>query len=322
MFKLNLFCQNIHQQGRWASRIPLWIIDCFKENTVVILNEFNRKVDNIHDFYRGLNENGFEYFVTNYNPFVSANDTLIAIKKTCGIKIKSVSYVSAYYEPQKTNNLDIDYEIIPENLRVDISINDKIISVIGIRIKSLGGDFKKRLQQFEFLLNQIKQIPNDVIVAGDFNNAWHPNNVNYKTKELYDLKIKRYGLKDNNDEIVPFDKVERFYWRNDEETKQLIRRIQYDYNLHRIQEKLKNNGLNMIDEGSSTHKAFSEDHIFISENIENAICKSSWDFMTRKNGYVYDNHREWELDRYREIPKGLPDHAILIADITFSDIDN
>lgn len=171
MSKLNVFCQNIHQQGRNANWIPLWIIDYFEKNTnVVILNEFNCKAANIQDFYRELIERGFEYFVTNYNHTVSANDTLIAIKKSREIKIQSVSYVSAYNEPQKTNSTDIDYEMIPENLRVDISVDERIISIIGVRIKTLQGNQEKRLQQFEFLIKQIKQIPNDVIVGGDFNN--------------------------------------------------------------------------------------------------------------------------------------------------------
>ncbi len=61
-------------------------------------------------------------------------------------------------------------EEIPENCRVDIRVGEKMLTVFGVRIKTIS-DFSMRRSQFtDWLLSQLSTIGNPVIVAGDFNN--------------------------------------------------------------------------------------------------------------------------------------------------------
>ena len=46
---------NIHQQGRWGKRIPLWILDEIPQDiNILTLTEFNGHAENIDEFYKKI----------------------------------------------------------------------------------------------------------------------------------------------------------------------------------------------------------------------------------------------------------------------------
>lgn len=165
---------NIHQQGRQYNgtsrdgEIPLWIVDEIPDDiNIVVFTEFNCHAKNINDFYEALSDKRFSYSTTNYSCAWS-NDILIAVRGK-EIAVKAVSYIKAYPDIPNTA-FKIDWEIIPENLRVDINIGKKDIHFWGIRIKSLGSDYKKRKKEMETVLQWLKGIDGINVLVGDFNN--------------------------------------------------------------------------------------------------------------------------------------------------------
>lgn len=173
MSKLKIMEWNIHQQGRQYNNgtsqdgeIPLWIVDEIPSDAnIVIFTEFNSHARNISDFYSKLVETkGFSYYSTKYEcPW--SNDVLIAIRGE-QIEVKSDSVVDAY----PNNSITDGFETIPENLRVDIRVNEKDIHIWGIRIKDLKGDYKKRSLEMKQVMKWLNAIEGISIIAGDFNN--------------------------------------------------------------------------------------------------------------------------------------------------------
>lgn len=173
--ELNIMEWNIHQQGRQYNNrtsqdgeIPLWIVDEIPSDAnIVIFTEFNCYAQNIQQFYKLLIAKGFCYSTTSYSCAWS-NDILIAVRGE-DIKIKSTSFVKAYSDIPNTT-LNIDWDSIPENLRVDIRVNEKDIHIWGIRIKDLKGDYKKRSLEMKQVMKWLNAIEGISIIAGDFNN--------------------------------------------------------------------------------------------------------------------------------------------------------
>lgn len=172
--RLKIMEWNIHQQGRQYNgtskdgEIPLWIVDEIPDDiNIVVFTEFNCHAKNINDFYEALSDKRFSYSTTNYSCAWS-NDILIAVRGK-EIAVKAVSYIKAYPDIPNTA-FKIDWEIIPENLRVDINIGKKDIHFWGIRIKSLGSDYKKRKKEMETVLQWLKEIDGINVLVGDFNN--------------------------------------------------------------------------------------------------------------------------------------------------------
>lgn len=173
--KLKIMEWNIHQQGRqYKNRrsrdgeIPLWILDEIPEDVnIVVFTEFNSHAHNIQQFDNLLIEKGFCFSRTNYSCAWS-NDILIAVRGE-DIKIKSTSYVKAYSDMPNVT-LNIDWDNIPENLRLDIRVGNKDIHLWGIRIKDLNSDYKKRKVEMETVMKWVKEISNPIVILGDFNN--------------------------------------------------------------------------------------------------------------------------------------------------------
>ena len=159
---------NIHQQGRWGKRIPLWILDEIPQDiNILTLTEFNGHAENIDEFYKKIKAMGFYYCNTNYS-FKSANDILIAVRGK-EIRVESVSYFKAYPdEPNST--FCIQWKYIPENLRVDITVRNKPVTILGIRIKDLEIDYSSRKIEMETVMKWVKEITNPIVILGDFNN--------------------------------------------------------------------------------------------------------------------------------------------------------
>ena len=263
MRKLKIMTWNIHQQGRQYNKnrrsqdaeIPLSIITQIPEDVrVVVFTEFNSHAQNALEFYLGLNKEGFSYSTTTYS-CAWANDVLIAVRGK-DIKIKSTSYVKAYSDIPNTT-FNIDWDSIPENLRLDIQVDDKDIHIWGVRIKDLKSDYEKRKIEMETIMHWLEEIKDITILLGDFNNAKH------------------YGKLEEN-----FESVEPEYWRYswDEKNKCYIRkngkivkekRAHYNYNLHRIKDALSEKGFQLCEkEDDWTFKdiydnKIHEDHIFV-----------------------------------------------------------
>ncbi len=174
--KLKIMEWNIHQQGRQWNKttrksvdgeIPLWILEQIPNDiNIVVFTEFNSHAKNISDFYSALSKKGFYHSSTNYSCGWS-NDVLIAVRSN--IIIEAVLYVKAYPDTPNTT-LNIAWDTIPENLRVDIKINEKLVHLWGIRIKCLDGDYKKRKIEMETVMRWLKEVDGINILVGDFNN--------------------------------------------------------------------------------------------------------------------------------------------------------
>lgn len=173
--RLKIMEWNIHQQGRQYENgkigdceIPLWILREIPDKVdIVVFTEFNCHAKNIQEFYNGLIENGFSYSTTKHScPW--SNDILIA---ACSDKIvvKEVSYVKAYPDTANTS-FKIDWDAIPENLRVDINVSKTDIHLWGIRIKDLKCNYRNRKKEMETVMEWLKEVAGINVLVGDFNN--------------------------------------------------------------------------------------------------------------------------------------------------------
>ena len=151
-----------------GKRIPLWILDEIPQDiNILTLTEFNGHAENIDEFYKNIKCMGFNYCSTYYS-CKYANDILIAVRGK-EIKVESVSYFKAYPdEPNST--FPVQWKFTPENLRVDITINNKPLTILGIRIKDLEGDYSSRKIGMETVIKWVREITNPIIILGDFNN--------------------------------------------------------------------------------------------------------------------------------------------------------
>lgn len=75
----------------------------------------------------------------------------------------------------------------PNFLQLDIEVNAKPISIIGVRIKVGGGltrsAYLERHRQLSSLIEHIKTLDTQsILVAGDFNNAYIPRNRDYSNR--------------------------------------------------------------------------------------------------------------------------------------------
>lgn len=154
---------NIHQQGGMGEGIiPSWVKDEVNGFDIVVLTEFCGICEGRNKFIVSLEGLGY-HCVSSENPKGyrgCRNDILIAVKSNFAIQL--CSWVPCY----GVNNTDS----IPENLRVDINCGGKVLTILGVRIKTLG-NFKMRKQQLQWILNQIVDIKHPILIAGDFNHG-------------------------------------------------------------------------------------------------------------------------------------------------------
>lgn len=170
--ELNIMEWNIHQKGRQYSKgrsgdgpIPNWIVEEIPNDmNIVVFTEFNTHSQNISDFYSELEAKGFRYYTTKYEcPW--SNDILIAIRGD-QIEVKSTSVVDAY----PNSDIPDGFDVIPENLRVDICVNGTDIHLWGIRIKDLRSNYKMRKHEMDMVIECLKATAGNNVIVGDFNN--------------------------------------------------------------------------------------------------------------------------------------------------------
>lgn len=173
--KLKIMEWNIHQQGRqWDGKsndcgIPLWIVDQIDDDiNIVVFTEFNSHAQNIEYFYQKLQKKGYSYSTTSYS-CGWANDILIAVKAEETLVVEAVTYVKAYPDLPNTS-FDIDWSNIPENLRIDVIIDEMRVHIWGIRIKDLNSDYKKRSFEMSTVMKWLEKVDGVNLLVGDFNN--------------------------------------------------------------------------------------------------------------------------------------------------------
>ncbi|MCW6107828.1 endonuclease/exonuclease/phosphatase family protein [Clostridium sporogenes] len=262
---------NINQRTNYngTNNIPQLVFEELKEQVVdiIILTEFF-KGSNWIKFINNLDK--YNIFVTDNSKY-KQNDVLIAIKKD--IRIKSVHDIES-----TTGNNN------PNFLRVDIEHKDKILSVIGVRIRvenygnnqvEMQAEMEKRKAQNNIILNYIRPIKNPVIVIGDFNN-------NRRNTPIATWNI---------------NVIEKSFQR-------------YNYTMHTPY------GASIYEE----YSPFAEDHI-LAKNINVQNSTYSRDFVNRDNS-VYRWDKNFSLYNSKTKKKELilppyPDHAILSAKLNF-----
>lgn len=167
---------NINQRSGIYKEKPIPSLICeeirYQNADIVVLTEFYRR-------------NGWEEFITNtfegYNVFFSMNprdqnDILIAIK--ISIEIHSIH---TFFSSSKN---------IPNFLHVDIKYGEQLISIIGLRIRTVKS--KEKVNELNYVLKYIKGLMNQVIVIGDFN-----NNRRGTIDKIWNLNVLKKMFEDN-----------------------------------------------------------------------------------------------------------------------------
>jgi len=290
---------NIHQQGGWGQGlIPKWVLDEVIvnqdkaiANRIIVLTEFctkcaggkvsvcnSEKVDR-ENFIKGLEKADYQC-IASENP--QGNDILIAVKKPCRIIDQSPNWKPCY---DPLNLLSFPY--IPENLRVDIDCGGRILTVVGIRIRSFWRRGRQinvdRLRRKEFLwaLDWIKDINNPIIITGDFNNnRRHVENKFDKEKRLQD---DRWSM------------------------------MQIDHMLPPGFTRITPSGGSIFEAEKPFGYQFAEDHFIIKE-IQGVTLFPYDRSFTERDSKIYSAGKN-----LNEIPAGYPDHAILRGIFSLND---
>lgn len=152
---------NINQQGgNGAGRIPEFVREEIVGTDIVVLTEFCTKSEGRDAFIEDMTREGYRCAASEN---VNGNDIII-FAKDC------FSILDCFWTPC------YGVDSIPENLRVDLECDGKLLSIVGLRIKSLDPikslEKKNRLRQQEFhwAMDWIKDIKGPVLLTGDFNN--------------------------------------------------------------------------------------------------------------------------------------------------------
>lgn len=260
---------NINQRAS-NKCIPPFIFDelITQDPDIIVLTEFNNKSANSEQFLKKFKKLGYSYVKTN-NDF-DQNQIVILIKENITIN-NSISYKS-----KKNND-------IPNLILVDCVFNNTAFSILGVRIrigKGDKGDYECRKEQMNFILTEIKEISNPLIMIGDFNNL--RSNTTEKTWNLSVL-----------DDLLDKKNLKRHTPNNKHSWG-------VKYNLYK----------NELD------GYISNDHLATSSSIIINHIDYDWSFIDEKNKYQIED----EVDMYNQkkvfIPVGLPDHAILKSSVT------
>lgn len=266
---------NIHQQGRQSDIIPMCILDYIIDEDIIVLLEINSKSLNIDEFCEKLIEKGYNIYITDYKGCSYANDVLIAINSKNYIYVKRMSYYMAY------NNGKIDDTTIPENLFLDVKINNSSYVIAAIRIKELNGNYEKRKKQMETFIGWTDKIDVPIILVGDFNNLIE----NTKEKE-WNIRVLDNII---NGRFIRKTPDNNHSWG-----------VSYSPHKNRYDGYIK------------------EDHLLISTSMkinETVTVNYSWDYLKNNiNRCKVENINSYGQQKIH-IPIGFPDHAILIAQI-------
>jgi len=260
---------NINQRSnKNRLQMPEWVLRevLDQKADIIVLTEYCDTID-----YNFVVNKLKEYNVERTNNPRGQNDVLIAIKKEFAV-LNRKKLVSSFEKGEKDN---------PNFLRVDIKKGDKIVTVIGCRIrvgygeynketrkyeKNEKNDYEMRGKQYKKIITEISNCENDVILIGDLN-------VSEKHTEYADFNWCKVN------KSLP----KGFTIYTPEEG--------YSFYNVKIQEE------------------FCLDHIItnISEEIQ---LDYYWDYKEGREPIVYIPNRK--------IEPPYPDHAILIAEITIS----
>ena len=170
---------NIHGSGGYGrDPVPRWIPEETAGAQIIVLTEFcgSRRPDG-KLLIRDLEERGYHCAASENS---GGNDVLIA---SCYPIIKSS------WEPC------CGKDALPENLRAELNCGGSILTVFGVRIKSLDRDPRKYLQRktaFRWVLDQLRDEKHPVVIAGDFN-----NNRRATVEETWSLKAMDRMLRDS-----------------------------------------------------------------------------------------------------------------------------
>ena len=183
MTELSILEWNMNQRGGYGhGRIPTWVLDEILGYDIIVLTEFCQ-FDRSMDFMGDLDDRGYQCSVSQH---IIGNNVFIAVKNDFPIR-KSI------WTPCYGAGVQFPH-LIPENLRVDIDCNGTILSVVGVRIKSLEEDYAFREKEFTWLLEWLGDIKNPVVIAGDFNNFRTRTPCKDWSLAVMDSRMKPFGF--------------------------------------------------------------------------------------------------------------------------------
>lgn len=147
---------NINQRGgKGAGHIPEFVEEEIAGADIAVLTEFCTRCEGRDAFISHMTSKGYRCAVSGNT---GGNDILIAAKACFPILNWPCPWEPCY-----------GVDKIPENLRVDLDCGGQVLSVVGLRIKAQVTN-GLRQEEFRWALNRIKDIPNPILLTGDFNN--------------------------------------------------------------------------------------------------------------------------------------------------------
>lgn len=276
MRNLTILEWNIHQQGRISKVIPMNILNYLIDIDIIVLLEINTKSINFSEFCNSLYLYGYSVYMTCYEECDYANDILIAVNSTRNIFVKKVSYYTAYNNSLKTDD-------IPENLLLDIEIDNKSYMIAGVRIKELKSKYSMRKKQMETLIEWTKDIKVPIFLVGDFNNLRENT-----TEKDWNINV----LDSIKGQFIRKTPTKNHSW-----------------------------GVSYYPYEGKYDGYIKEDHLLISSNIkenEKIEVNYNWEYLKNNIGNCkLKDKNVWNQQKI-EIPIGFPDHAIFTAKIPLS----
>ena len=299
---MKLLVWNINQRSS-GEEIPPFVSEMIKNTNadIVVLTEFlsaaNANSEKIKKFKDSLSEKYYTFCNEKRDKErEKANGIFIAVKK---------GFAEINGAPNEDLKTYYKEEDQPNFLQLDIVVDGKPISVIGTRIQvcedMTRSAYIERRQQLVSLVEHIVKLGNEnIIVAGDFNNA----------KIRGDEAADYLTVRDNYRGKVTFD----------------------TYNYHIMKGIFAKAGLTVFTplgeqyscgfnlyEGKPSNGYLKEDHIITTKNLKVENSKYCHSFIEN-----YEIDKEWELRWNRRkkkheyvIVEAYPDHAILTADVDF-----
>lgn len=150
---LNYIEWNGHAMGNYEYQIPVFISEKIKETQTDVFM--------LCEFIQGQGFNYFNEELKDYKLFISPKATVRGYNQICiGIR-KSLDF-----ELLGVYNIDTTDPFLPEFLHIKIKIEEIILNLIAIRIKTQGNTQQK---QFAFLKSYLHQIEGAILCCGDFN---------------------------------------------------------------------------------------------------------------------------------------------------------
>ncbi|NMD72837.1 endonuclease/exonuclease/phosphatase family protein [Bacillus sp. DNRA2] len=197
-WNINLRTKKCNRDSKNFNMKPVDAKDLVIPNFVsCVLNEKNVDIIILTEFLKCDNWKEFISNLAQYNVFVNCDENdkgiLIAVKKDIGVT-------------KVINNIPInDKGKAPHFLQVNLKYKDKELMIIGTRICVGNGkkeDFESRANQFMLLKTHLSSLgKNNIVVIGDFNNAYIRDDYKGYLQEPYNYDVIKDGFKDINLDI-------------------------------------------------------------------------------------------------------------------------